>query len=127
MFDLLANVDMYQEFLPWCEELRVISRENNTVVAEIRAKLALVSISFTTRNELQYCERITIQLLEGPFEVFEGSWRFSSDSESSSKIEFHLRFRFAHERLTSLFDSLLKEATDTVIKAFKERAQKAYG
>lgn len=126
MFDLVANVDEYQEFLPWCEESRVVSRENNTVVAEIRAKLALASISLTTRNEIRPYERIGIHLLEGPFEVFEGSWRFSSESESSSKIEFHLRFRFAHERLASLFDPLFKEATDTIIKAFKERAQKVY-
>ena len=127
MFELVAEVDEYQEFLPWCEESRVVSRENNIVVAEFRAKLTLASISFTTRNELHHCERITIELLEGPFEVFEGSWRFSSESESSSKIEFHLRFRFAHERLSSLFDPLFQEATNKIIDAFKKRAQTVYG
>jgi ribosome-associated toxin RatA of RatAB toxin-antitoxin module len=127
MFDLVANVDEYQEFLPWCEESRVVSRENDTVVAEIRAKLALVNISFTTRNEFHPTERIDIHLSEGPFEVFEGSWRFSSESESSSKIEFHLRFKFAHDRLASLFDPLFQEATDKIIDAFKKRAQKVYG
>lgn len=105
----------------------MLRRENNTVVAEIRAKLGLASISFTTRNEFHQHKRITIQLLEGPFEVFEGSWRFSSESERSSKIEFHLRFRFAYERLASLFDPLFEEATDKIIDAFKKRAQTVYG
>ncbi len=127
MFELVVDVDKYQEFLPWCEESRVVSRENNTVVAEIGAKLGLASISFTTRNEFHHYERISIELLEGPFETFEGYWCFSSESESSSKIEFHLRFRFAHERLASLFDPIFQEATDTFIEAFKDRAQTIYG
>jgi ribosome-associated toxin RatA of RatAB toxin-antitoxin module len=126
MFELVADVDKYQEFLPGCEESRVVSRENNTVVAEIGAKLGPASIFFTTRSEFHYYKRISIELLEGPFEVFEGSWRFSSESENRCKIEFYLRFRFAHERLVSLFDPLFQEATDTVIEAFKERAQKVY-
>jgi ribosome-associated toxin RatA of RatAB toxin-antitoxin module len=45
IFELVADVDKYQEFLPWCKESRVVSRENNTVVAEIGAKLGLASIS----------------------------------------------------------------------------------
>lgn len=100
---------------------------NNTVVAEIGAKLGLASISFTTRSEFHHYRRISIELLEIPFETFEGSWRFSAESENSSRIEFHLRFRFAHERLASLFDPLFGEATNTVIEAFKQRAQTIYG
>jgi ribosome-associated toxin RatA of RatAB toxin-antitoxin module len=127
MFELVADVDRYQEFLPWCKDSRVVRREYNTVVAEIGAKLGLASISFTTSNEFYHYERISIELLEGPFETVEGSWRFSSESERSCKIEFNLRLRFAHERLATLFDPLFQEATDTVIKAFKDRAQTIYG
>jgi ribosome-associated toxin RatA of RatAB toxin-antitoxin module len=127
MFELVVDADRYQEFLPWCKESRIVSRENNTVVAEFKAKLGPVSISFTTRNELHPSERVDIHLLEGPFEVFEGSWRFSFNGENSSKIEFRLRFKVAHEHLGALFDPIFKEATETITKAFKERAQKIYG
>jgi ribosome-associated toxin RatA of RatAB toxin-antitoxin module len=70
MFELVADVDRYQEFFPRCEESRVVSRENNTVVAEFRAKLEPAGISFTTGNEFHPYERIDIHFLEGPFEVF---------------------------------------------------------
>ena len=127
MFELIADVDRYQEFLPWCEESRVVSRENNTVVAEFKAKLGPASVSFTTRNEFHPSERIDIHLLKGPFQVFEGGWRFSSESESSSKIEFRLRFKIAHGHLGSIFDPLFQEATDKIIGDFKKRAQTVYG
>ena len=127
MFELIADVDRYQEFLPRCEESRAVSRESNTVVAEFRAKLGPASISFTTRNEFLPHKRIDIHLLEGPFEVFEGWWRFSSESEASCKIEFHLRFRFAHEHLDLIFDPFFQGAADKIIGAFKKRAQTIYG
>ena len=127
MFDLVADVDRYKEFLPRCEESRVVDRKNNTVVVEFRVKLGPAGISFTTRNEFLPRERIDIHLLEGPFEVFEGWWRFSSESEVSCTIEFHLRFRFAHEHLGLIFDPFFQGATDKIIGAFRKRAQAVYG
>ena len=127
MFELIADVDRYQEFLPRCEKSRIVSRENNTVVVEFRVKLGPAGLSFTTRNDFFPHKRIDIHLLQGPFDVFEGSWRFFSHSEHSAKIEFRLRFKIAHERLGALFDPLFREATATITKAFKERAEKVYG
>ena len=126
MFELVADVGRYQEFLPWCVGSRVLSRENNTVVAELRAKLGPVAISFTTLNKFHPYESIDIQLAEGPFEVFEGGWRFSPESEGGSKIEFRLRFKIAHEHLGAIFDPLFQEATDKIVGAFKKRAQSIY-
>jgi coenzyme Q-binding protein COQ10 len=127
IFELIADVDCYQEFLPWCEASRVVSRENNIVVAEFRAKLGPARISLTTRNDIFPYKGIDIHLLEGPFEVFEGWWRISPESEDSSRIEFYLRFRFAHEHLDLIFDPLFQEATDKIIATFKKRAQSIYG
>ena len=127
MFELIADVDRYQEFLPRCEKSRIVSRENNTVVVEFRVKLGPAGLSFTTRNEFFPHKRIDIHLLQGPFEVFEGWWRLSSESEASCKIEFHLRFRFAHEHLDLIFDPFFQGATDKIIGAFKKRAQTIYG
>ena len=127
MFDLVADVDRYKEFLPRCEESRVVDRKNNTVVAEFRVQLGPAGISFTTRNEFVPHERIAISLLDGPFELFEGWWRFSSESTASCKVEFHLRFRFTHEHLDLIFDPFFQGATDKIIGAFKKRAQTVYG
>ena len=127
MFDLVADVDRYKEFLPRCEESRVVDRKNNTVVAEFRVQLGPAGISFTTRNEFVPHERIAISLLDGPFELFEGWWRFSSESTASCKVEFHLRFRFAHEHLGLIFDPFFQGATDKIIGAFRKRAQTVYG
>ena len=127
MFELVADVDRYKEFLPRCEESRIASREDNTVVVEFRVRLGPASISFTTRNEFLPRERIDIDLLEGPFEVFEGFWLFSFESEASCKIEFHLRFKFTHEHLDLIFDPFFQGAADKIIGAFKKRAQTIYG
>ena len=127
MFELVADVDKYQEFLLRCEESRIVSRENNTVVVEFRVKLGPASIPFTTRNDFFPHERIDINLLEGPFEVFEGFWLFSFKSAASCKIEFHLRFRFTHEHLGLILDPFFQGATDKIIGAFKKRAQTIYG
>ena len=127
MFELVADADRYQEFLPRCEESRIVSRENNTVVVKFRVKLGPAGISFTTRNDFFPHKRIDIHLLEGPFEVFEGFWLFSTRTEASCKIEFHLRFRFAHEHLDLIFDPFFQGATDKIIGAFKKRAQTIYG
>jgi coenzyme Q-binding protein COQ10 len=128
MFDLVADVDRYKEFLPWCKDSRTVRREKDDVfVAEIQVGYGPIHTTFTTRNTLRTNRALEIVLVEGPFEFLEGSWHFEPVPGDGSRVDLDLRFEFAHHHLEAPFNHVFKMAMETLVKAFKERAEELYG
>jgi ribosome-associated toxin RatA of RatAB toxin-antitoxin module len=78
MYDLVADIESYPEFLPWCGGAGIVSHDEKQVVASIKIAYHKIHKTFTTRNVLQPGASMEMQLVEGPFRHLHGLWRFES-------------------------------------------------
>jgi ribosome-associated toxin RatA of RatAB toxin-antitoxin module len=128
LYALVANIEAYPQFLPWCLEARV---HDQTPAAATRATLTAgmgrLRQSFTTRNENRPGESIDMRLIEGPFRSFSASWRFTALSENACRIDFSLEYEFASRTLARLLEPLFDRIADTMVDAFARRAAQIYG
>jgi ribosome-associated toxin RatA of RatAB toxin-antitoxin module len=127
MFALVNEVERYPEFLPWCSAAAVREREADHLVAELEIRRAGIGHRFTTRNELEAPERMTLELVEGPFEHFSGEWRFTPLAEDACKVQLDLDFEYAGRILRAALGPMFNRSADTLVDAFCARARALYG
>jgi ribosome-associated toxin RatA of RatAB toxin-antitoxin module len=121
MYALVDDIESYPTFLPWCTEARVEEvdgRKRATMTAGLRG----LRQSFTTLNENRPGEAIDMRLVEGPFSRFSAAWRFRPLGTRACSIEFTLEYEFASHALGRLLEPLFDHIADTMVDAFKRRA-----
>ncbi|GAB4358510.1 MAG: type II toxin-antitoxin system RatA family toxin [Gammaproteobacteria bacterium] len=127
MFDLVNDVESYPEFLPWCEGCRIISHRGD----EIRARLDLakggIRKAFTTSNRVQPGKMIEIRLVEGPFRLLEGFWRFDQVGERRTRVSLDLEFEFSNRLAHLAFGPVFHQIANSLVEAFCKRAHEVYG
>ena len=96
MFTLVDDINAYQEFLPWCSNSEVLSREGDEVRGRLSLSKSGIEKSFTTCNRAQKNKMIEMRLEEGPFHHLEGFWRFNALAEDACKISLDLEFEFSN-------------------------------
>lgn len=126
MFDLVNNVEQYQDFVPYCSQSDVHHRDEDEVRATLVISAAGVSKSFTTRNLLQHGKMIEIRLVDGPFKHLEGFWRFD-DSDGGCIISFDLEFEIAGKMLSMMLGPVFEQVSNKMVDAFCLRAEEVYG
>src|SRR5688572_16491757 len=92
LFDLVNDVAAYPDFLEGCTGAIILESSEQSITARLHLKKAGISQSFATRNQLQRPEKITLQLVEGPFEQLQGEWRFATLAEDACKVSLDLSF-----------------------------------
>ena len=125
MYALVDDIEAYPRFLPWCLEARAEplgDKKRATLTVGLRG----IRQSFTTLNENQPSQTIDMRLVEGPFEHFSAAWRFRPLSEHACEIAFSLRYEFASRALGKLLEPLFDEIADTMVDAFKRRADELH-
>jgi ribosome-associated toxin RatA of RatAB toxin-antitoxin module len=127
MFDLIEAAEDYPAFLPWCAGASILSRDENTVAAEITVDFHGVRFQLTTRNPKRKPEYMAILLERGPFRRFEGEWRLTPLSPSACKIEFGLQYEFDSPLMGRLAGSVFDRITNTLVDAFVVRADDVHG
>jgi len=127
MFDLVADVDAYHEFLPWCEDSRILKREGDVVEGCIQISKAGFEKTFTTRNHMQPSEMVEIRLIEGPFRHLDGFWRFQALREDACKVSLDLNFEFSNKVLTLAFSKVFTQIANSLVDSFVQRARQVYG
>ena len=131
MYALVANIETYAGFLPWCRSSRVLERTQGPTAGRTVATLIVgmkgVSQSFTTENLNRPGEAIDIRLVEGPFKEFHGAWSFQPLGEHAAKIEFSLAYEIARGVLGKALEPLFDHIADTMVDAFVRRARSVYG
>jgi coenzyme Q-binding protein COQ10 len=132
MFDLVADVARYPEFLPWCRAARVLERKDREFLGELVIAFAHFTESYTSRvilmppaDENAVCG-IEVVMVKGPFEHLTNSWKFSPH-EGGCRIDFTLDFKFRSFLLESLMGGLFTRATAKMVDAFRSRAEALYG
>lgn len=126
MYNLVNEVELYAEFLPYCTEAKVHHRNEDEVQATLVISAAGMSKSFTTRNLLQTNKMIEIRLVDGPFSHLEGFWRFDP-MDGGCAISFDLEFEFAGKIISMLLGPVFDQVTDKMVDAFCDRAVAVYG
>ena len=131
MFDLVADIDQYNEFLPWCNNSRIIDRkiESNKEIVTADLEIGYDQFVYTYRSEvILYMDKseIRVKNLDGPFNYLDNNWKFTNAGEGKSEIQFSIDF----ELNISLFDILMKKFFDLAFKkmveAFINRANEIY-
>ena len=126
MFELVRDVELYPQFLPWCGGARIVGRHPRGVDATVEIDFGGLRQAFTTRNEYHQPHRITMSLLEGPFDHLDGLWKFKSLRSDACKVEFSLDYSFKSgllgQALLPVFDHIARSMVD----AFVTRAEAVY-
>ncbi|MEO5342779.1 MAG: type II toxin-antitoxin system RatA family toxin [Gammaproteobacteria bacterium SHHR-1] len=127
MFELVADVEGYKDFLPWCSDSRLLSRDEQRLCGEIEVSRAGIRQRFTTCNDLEKDRRMGIQLEKGPFRRLEGVWLFTPLREDACKVELQLEFEFSGALIDKAFGRVFNQIAGTLVDAFCRRADQLYG
>ena len=125
LFDLVSDVDDYPNFLPWCVALRVTSRDDNEIRADMVVGFKMLREKFTSRVTLTPKERIDVEYLDGPFRYLENRWLFI-DKDGGCEIDFFIDFEFRSRLLRKIMEPLFHEAVRRMVRAFEKRATERY-
>lgn len=134
MFDLVADVERYPEFLPLCQALTIRRRKAlgegcELVVAEMRVGYKAIRETFTSQITMNRPElKILVEYLEGPFRSLENRWTFEPDADGpGSTIGFFITYEFRSRTLGLLMGSMFDGAFRRFAEAFERRADRVYG
>ena len=133
MFDLVADVEKYPQFVPLCQSLRVKSRMAkgdgvDVLVADMTVAYKLVRETFTSRVTLDRPNlAILVEYLSGPFSKMENRWTFNQASERACDVEFFIDYEFKSRVLAMLMGAMFDAAFRRFAAAFEKRADEIYG
>ena len=127
MYSLVIDVERYPEFLPWCARAEVLERRDDGMTARLHLAYAGLRHAFTTRNAHVTDSTVTITLVDGPFSLLDGTWRFKPLTEQACKIEFDLRYAFAGAALEAVLSPVFGRIANTFVDAFVKRAEQVHG
>ncbi|WDI30780.1 type II toxin-antitoxin system RatA family toxin [Hyphococcus flavus] len=132
MFDLVADVKRYPEFLPWCTALRVVKSDlregEGTLTADMVVAYAVFRERFRTEVALnREVGEIDVHYLDGPFRNLENQWRFKDKPAGGSIIDFAIDFEFKNVLLQATAQAVFDKAFARMTEAFVKRAEEVYG
>ncbi|MBC7469119.1 MAG: type II toxin-antitoxin system RatA family toxin [Ramlibacter sp.] len=129
MFALVTDVERYAEFLPWCDQARVVQRDENGMLAEIGIAFAGIHQKFTTRNTHVPGREVNVKLVSGPFSNLDGHWVFTPVGEAGEracKVDLELKYGFQNAALAALVGPVFDKIASSMVDAFVKRAEQVY-
>ena len=126
LFDLVADVGKYPQFLPWCVGARVRTRTDTESVADLTIGFGPFRESFTSRVELYRPHRVRVRYENGPFRYLKNQWTFSADPKGC-RVDFFVDFEFRSRLLQAAIGVVFNEAVRLMVNAFLKRAREVYG
>jgi coenzyme Q-binding protein COQ10 len=133
MFDLVADVERYPEFLPLCSGMKLRSRTEQAegvvvIVADMTVAYKLIRETFRSRATLDRANlRILVEYLEGPFSRMENRWEFHPVQEKLCDVKFFISYEFKSRMLGILMGAMFETAFRRFAVAFEQRADRVYG
>ena len=133
MYALVTDIQAYPQFLPWCERAEVIEERAGGVTARLHLSYLGVRQAFTTRNTHEPDASVVLKLVDGPFSVLDGTWRFTpvpaadGPHAKACRIDFDLCYSFANAALEALISPVFDRIANTFVDSFVKRAEQVYG
>jgi coenzyme Q-binding protein COQ10 len=133
MFDLVADVENYPQFVPLCRSLEVRKRTEDgegrdIIVADMTIAYKLIRENFTSRVTIDRPKlQILVEYLEGPFQKMNNRWSFRPEDEHACEVEFFISYEFRSRTLGMLMGTVFDAAFRRFATAFERRADEVYG
>jgi coenzyme Q-binding protein COQ10 len=127
MFDLVADVGRYGEFLPWVAAVRVRSNSETEMIADLVVGFKGLSERFTSKVTKARATRIHVEYIEGPLAYLHNEWTFRPDGQGGTLVEFMVDFAFKSRLFEMLAGQVFDRALRKMIGAFETRAGVLYG
>jgi coenzyme Q-binding protein COQ10 len=133
MFDLVADVERYPDFVPLCHALKIRQRSpqadgTEIVIADMTVSFKLIRETFTSRVTLDRANlKILVEYLKGPFSNLENRWSFEPKSERDCDVGFFLSYEFKSRMLALLMGTMFDTMFQRFAAAFEKRADAVYG
>ena len=126
MFDLVADVGKYPQFLPWCAAARVRSATETELVADLTIAFGPFRETFTSRVALDRPHVVRVRYENGPFRYLNNQWKFATDPRGC-RVDFFVDFEFRNRLLQSAIGVVFNQAVRRMVNAFLVRASALYG
>ena len=127
LFELVADVARYDEFLPWVVAVRGRSSSETETVADLIVGFKAFKERFTSRVTKQRPERILVDYIEGPLKYLKNEWRFEESADGGTDVHFSVDFAFRSRLFESLAGAMFDRALRRMTSAFEQRAAVLYG
>lgn len=127
MFELVAGVEDYPKFLPWCSDARILERKGDIIQARLSVSYLMVKQSFTTKNTEIKNQAIHMDLIEGPFHYLEGFWEFKEIKGLGCHIRLYLKYAITKRLLANALGRVFDTIAYTLMDAFIKEAERRYG
>jgi ribosome-associated toxin RatA of RatAB toxin-antitoxin module len=136
IYQLVVDIEAYPQFLPWCERVEVLGRDGNCLTARLHLAYSGIRHAFTTKNVQVVDVSVDIGLVDGPFSLLDGLWRFvalplpaaeGGPAEAACKIEFEMRYAFSNAILEAAISPVFDRIANTFVDSFVRRAAQVYG
>ncbi|SMC31186.1 coenzyme Q-binding protein COQ10 [Novosphingobium sp. B1] len=127
MYDLVADVGRYAEFLPWVVATRVKSDSEHEMIADMLVGFSALREKFTSRVLKERPSAIKVEYIEGPLKRLENTWSFKPEPDGGCTIEFCVDFTFRSAIFEKLAGQYLDAAFRKMVAAFEKRAEQLYG
>ena len=131
LFALVADIEKYPEFIPWCRAARITGQSGNQLTAELVVSFKHITESYVSRVTLSPPENeksaagIDVEMVSGPFEHLTNQWKVAP-SDEGTRVEFAIDFKFRSKLLDMLVGGLFMKANSKLTEAFRKRADALY-
>lgn len=126
MFDLVADVGRYPDFLPWVTAVRIRSNSPEAMVADVIVGFKGLRETFSSRVLKERPDHIRIDYLEGPLKHLNNDWKFEADGQGGCRVHFCVDFAFKNRVFEMLAGQVFDRAVRKMVNAFEERAARLY-
>ncbi|ACZ49117.1 putative oligoketide cyclase/lipid transport protein [Anaplasma centrale str. Israel] len=132
LFSIVLDVERYPEFLPWCKDVRVLSRGDSSLVAEVVASFLSLRGEYT--SHVSFCPPrdnqpgwVKVRSTDGVFRLLQSEWRFLPMGSEKTLVKFCIKFSFRQKILQITFDVAADVAKHRIMRAFRARAYELFG
>ena len=127
MYEVVNDIESYPRFLPWCRDAKVYNSTDSSLTATVFIAIGRIRQSFTTENRMQPGREIHMKLVDGPFKLLRGTWKFTSEKNDSSRISLDIEFEFKNRLLKLALGKTFNHIMDSMVESFSRRADQIYG
>ena len=127
LFDLVADVERYPEFMPWVIEAHIRRRKDHTITTDMTVGVGPLRKRFSTMAVLHRPHRIDISSRDSMFDRFEQGWTFAPAAEGGTNVEYHVDLKFRSRVLETLMGASFADRAVATISAYTRRAHRLYG
>ena len=126
LLELVADVEKYPKFLPWCISLRIRQKQDDLVIADMIIGFKMFRERFTSRVEINRPDRIDVSYTEGPFKYLTNHWIFEPHEDGGCVLDFYVDFEFRSSLLQHAITIIFNKAVKKMVGAFEDRAKDLY-